>query len=163
MSALTIDRVDHADPAAISGLAAPIARVADTIRSEYAAKPDAVGTALPERMSTEDVAALVERLGTRGGVFYCRDGDEVVAFSMVQPDQQEPSTAVMGVWVRDSHRRRGIGTELARAGTEFAREAGYTKIRGTIPSRNAPALSFFSAIGPIVRLESGGMGYELPV
>lgn len=157
MSVTTIDRIDHTSSAEIERLSGLIADIVTAINREGS------NMALPPRMSAADVAALVRRLGARGGVFYCKDDGKVVAFATVQPDETEASTAIMGVWVLASHRRRGIGTELARAGIEFARNAGYTKLRGTIPVSNEPALSFFSAIGPIVQLEAGGMGYELPV
>jgi ribosomal protein S18 acetylase RimI-like enzyme len=157
MSVITIARIDHTNDAEIERLSGPIADIVTAINHEGSNK------ALPPKMSAQDVAANVRRLGDRGGIFYCKDNGHVVAFAQVQPDEAEPGTAIMGVWVLASHRRRGIGTELARSGIEFAREAGYTKLRGTIPVSNDPALSFFSAIGPIVQLEAGGMGYELPV
>ncbi|MBI2760748.1 MAG: GNAT family N-acetyltransferase [Chloroflexi bacterium] len=163
MTTTTIDRIDHTNEQDIAALAEPVSRLVGAINTEYAQNPEGAGTALPASMSPDDVTALVRRVGERGGILYCRDDGDVVAFAMVQPDQSDEQTAVMGVWVRASHRRKGIGTELARAGAEVARDTGYAKLRGTIPSKNEPALSFFSAIGPIVQLESGGMGYELPV
>jgi ribosomal protein S18 acetylase RimI-like enzyme len=163
MTTTTIDRIDHTNEQDIATLAGPVSQLVDTINAEYVNNPEGAGTALPPSMSPEEVAALVRRVGERGGILYCRDDGNVVAFATVQPDQSDDQTAVMGVWVRASHRRKGIGTELARAGTDVARDAGYAKLRGTIPSKNEPALSFFSAIGPIVQLGGGGMGYELPV
>ena len=157
MSVTLIDRVDHTSEEAIRAIAGPIAAIVAAINAEGGDK------ALPPKMSAEDVAALIRNLGDRGGVFYCQDGDDVVAFSRIMTAPDDPNTAIMGVWVRATHRRRGIGTELARIGTEFVRNAGYAKLRGTIPASNEPALSFFSAVGPIVQLEGGGMGYELPV
>jgi ribosomal protein S18 acetylase RimI-like enzyme len=71
--------------------------------------------------------------------------------------------ASLGVWVLPEFRRRGLGTELSRAAIEFARDAGYTRLQGTIPAENEPALSFFSAVGPIAAVEGGSMRYELPV
>ena len=157
MSVTTIDRIDHTNPQEIESVAAPIAALVEAINAEGG------DNALPAQMTAADVAALIQRLGERGGVFYCRDDGDLAGFATVQPDAQDAGTAIMGVWVAPSHRRRGIGTELARCGAEFARDTGYTELRGTIPGSNAPALSFFSSIGPIVRLEGGGMGYELPV
>lgn len=157
MSVMSVARIDHTAAEEVEHLAAPIAAIVRSINAEGG------DNALPVAMTAAEVAALIERLGERGGVFYCRDGDDVVGFASVQPDTAEPATAVMGVWVRSSHRRKGIGTELARLGIEFARDAGYEKLRGTIPGSNEPALSFFSSVGPIVRLEADRMGYELPV
>lgn len=157
MTVTTIDRVDHTNRQAIEQLAGPLAAVVAAINAE------GDNMALPAKMDAGEMTALITRLGERGGIFYCRDDADIVAFAQVRPDDTEADTAVMGVWVLQSHRRRGIGTELARIGTEFAREAGYAKLRGTIPGGNEPALSFFSSVGPIVQLEAGAMGYELPV
>ena len=157
MSETTVDRVDPSNEADVAQIAPVIAAIVDSINAEGGEN------ALPAKMSADDVVALIRRLGERGGVFYCREGDDVVAFATVQPDEQDPETAIMGTWVHAAHRRKGHGTELARCGAEFARDAGYKKLRGTIPASNEPALSFFSSIGPIVRLQGGDMGYELPV
>ena len=157
MSETTVGRVDPANQAEVEQIAPAVAALVDSINAEGGDK------ALPPKMSADEVKALVQRLGERGGLFYLREGDEVVAFATVAPDPQEPDTAIMGTWVHAAHRRKGLGTDLARCGTEFARDTGYKKLRGTIPASNEPALSFFSAIGPIVQLEGGGMGYALPV
>ena len=103
------------------------------------------------------------RLGDRGGIFYAIERDRVVAFASLAPNESDPQVASLGVWVLPEFRRRGLGTELSRAAIEFARDAGYTRLQGTIPAENEPALSFFSAVGPIAALEGGNMRYELPV
>ncbi len=157
MNATTVARVDPSNHAEVERIAPSIAAIVGAINAEGG------DNALPASMTAGDVGALIQRLGERGGLFYCREGDDVVAFATVAVDPQEPETAVMGTWVHPKHRRKGLGTELARYGAEFAGEGGYAKLRGTIPASNEPALSFFSSIGPIVRLEGGGMGYELPV
>lgn len=157
MTEITVARVDPSDRNEVDAIAPAVSAIVDGINAEGGDK------ALPARMTPDDARALIDRLADRGGLFYCRADGEVAGFATVQPDQQDPGTAIMGVWVAAPSRRRGIGTVLARAGTEFAREAGYAKLRGTIPATNEPALSFFSAVGPIVRLEGGNMGYELPV
>lgn len=162
MTALEIDRLSPTDKHAQT-LAEGISRLVEEINAERSTSAFSPGVALPPAMSAEEVITLAKQMGDQGGIFYCADGADVVAFAMARPDMEKPGTAVMGVWVRASHRRKGIGTELARAGTEFIRDAGYKKLRGTIPAGNERALSFFSAIGPIVTLEAGTMGYELPV
>ncbi len=48
-------------------------------------------------------------------------------------------------------------------GTEFAREAGYKRLRGIIPENNEPALSFFGDFGSIAAIVGQGMEYELPL
>jgi ribosomal protein S18 acetylase RimI-like enzyme len=69
----------------------------------------------------------------------------------------------MGVWLMPGARRKGIGTELALMALEFARNAGYAKVRGTLPTNNEAALSFFSDIGALAQVVGGGMSYELPL
>lgn len=158
MTTVSIERLDPANVAASSYVAGDIAAIVGEIN---AAGGD---NALPAQMSADDVLALIERLGERGGLFVCRERGGLAGFATVTPDEQQPGTAVMGVWIRPSFRRRGLGTELARSGVEFARDQGYAKLRGTIPGENQPALSFFSSVGPIVQVQTlGGMGYELPV
>ncbi len=163
MSVTAADRVDPTRKGDVAEIAAGVAVLAETINKEHGDKLGGVGTALPPNRTAAEWTAHIERIGDRGGLFYCKDGNEVVAFAVLQPDQVEADTLTMGVWVRESHRRRGIGIELARACAEFAKSTGFTKLRGTIPAYNEPALSFFSAIGPIVQLSGGGMAYELPV
>lgn len=157
MDTITIDRINPADAKDVDRLAPGIARVVNAIVAE------GDNMALPGRMTVEQVRALIERLGDRGGIFYAMERDRVAAFASLTPSTSEPDTAAVGVWVLPEFRRRGLGTELSRAAIEFARDAGYTKLQGTIPSENEPALSFFSAIGPIAAMEGGGMRYELPV
>jgi ribosomal protein S18 acetylase RimI-like enzyme len=69
----------------------------------------------------------------------------------------------MGVWLLRAARRKGVGRELALMATEFARSAGYQKLRGTLPEGNEPALSFFSDIGSLAQVVGQGMEYELPL
>ncbi len=157
MDTITIDRINPADAKDVDRLAPGIARVVNAIVAE------GDNMALPGRMSVEQVRALIDRLGDRGGIFYAMERDRVAAFATLTPSASEPDTAALGVWVLPEFRRRGLGTELSRAAIEFARDAGYTKLQGTIPNENEPALSFFSAVGPIAAIEGGGMRYELPV
>jgi len=70
---------------------------------------------------------------------------------------------VMGVWLLRAVRRKGVGRELALMATDFARAAGYQKLRGTLPEGNEPALSFFSDIGSLAQVVGQGMEYELPL
>ena len=150
MSELVLDQGSDADAV---GIAAVIAALAT----------EQEDTAAPAAASAADVQALLGALGERGAVFVCREDGAVVGFAAVQPDPTADDTAALGVWLLPTHRRRGLGTHLAREATNFAREQGYRRFRGTIPADNETALSFFSAVGPLVRLEGGDMRYELPV
>ena len=116
---------------------------------------------LPQRPTAEGIAALIA--DQRGGIFVCDRGEGVCGFAALTPDADEEGCAVMGVWLLPSARRQGIGRELALMATDFARAADYTKLRGTLPPGNEPALSFFSDIGSLAQMVGQGMQYELPL
>jgi len=118
---------------------------------------------LPGRMTPEAVRERLASYGERGAMFVCDRAGALRGFSAVEPDPDEPDGAVMGVWLLPSARRQGIGRELALMATDFARAAGYTKLRGTLPPGNEPALSFFSDIGSLAQMVGQGMQYELPL
>lgn len=101
--------------------------------------------------------------GERTGVFVCETEGSVCGFSVLNRDAEDPDTAVMGVWLLPEARGQGIGRELALMATDFAREAGYRKLRGTLPPDNEPALSFFSEIATLAQVVGQGMEYELPL
>ena len=82
---------------------------------------------------------------------------------MLEPDPQEDGCAVMGVWLLPDARRKGIGRWLALMALDFARSADYSKVRGTLPKGNEAALSFFSEIGALAQVGTGGMPYQLPL
>jgi len=157
MNTITIDRIDPTAQRDIDRLAPGVAQVINAVFAE------GDNMALAGRSSPDDVRARIQRLGDRGGIFYAMERDRVVAFASLAPSEHDPQVASLGVWVLPEFRRRGLGTDLSRAAIEFARDAGYTRLQGTIPAENEPALSFFSAVGPIAALEGGSMRYELPV
>ena len=157
METATIDRIDPTNERELARLAPGVAAVINAI----VAWGD--NMALPGRTTAAQVRARVQRLGERGGIFYALERDHVVGFASLAPVESDPETAVLGVWILPEFRRRGLGTDLSRCAIEFARDHGYTKLQGTIPAENEPALSFFSAVGPIAAIEGGGMRYELPV
>ena len=116
---------------------------------------------LPQRPTAEGIAALIA--DQRSGIFVCETGEGICGFAALSSDAEEEGCAVMGVWLLPSARRQGIGRELALMATDFARAAGYTKLRGTLPPGNEPALSFFSDIGSLAQMVGQGMQYELPL
>lgn len=143
---------------ATSDDAAGIAAVGAGIWDELGEK-----SGLPGRMTREGVVGRLSEWGDRGAMFVCESGGAITGFAVVQPDVNHPSEAVMGVWVMPEARGKRIGTELAVMATDFARAAGYRKLRGTIPEGNEPALSFFSDIGSLAQVVGAGMEYELPL
>ncbi len=121
------------------------------------------GSGLPGPMTAEAVAERLASYGDRGSMFVCVAEQGVCGFAALEPDPQEDACAVMGVWLLPSARRQGIGRELALMALEFARGAGYSKVRGTLPPGNEAALSFFSEIGALASAVAGGLQYELPL
>ena len=134
-----------------------IANVGRTMLDELG---DASG--LPGPPTLDAVAERIRGYGDAGAMFVCEDGDSTCGFAALEPEPEE-GCAVMGVWLLPSSRRRGIGRELALMALEFARNAGYRKVRGTLPAGNEAALSFFSEIGALAQVVGGGMQYELPL
>jgi ribosomal protein S18 acetylase RimI-like enzyme len=157
MDTITIDRIDPEAQRDLDRLAAGVAQVINAIVAE------GPNMALAGKTTAAQVRERIDRLGERGGMFYAMERDHVVAFAALTPMESDEGTAVLGVWVLPEFRRRGLGTELSRAAIEHARDHGFAKVQGTIPAENEPALSFFSAVGPIAAIEGGGMRYELPV
>ena len=58
----------------------------------------------------------------------------------------------------------GSGASAAswpQVAVDFARDTGYKTARGFIPEQNEPALSFFSAVAPLVQVQGGQFHFEL--
>ena len=152
----------QATPDAAAGIAAVGAAVLEELGE---------GSGLPGPMTVEAIAERIAgyartggRLpGDRGAMFVCAAEDGVCGFAALEPEPLEEGCAVMGVWLLPSARRKGIGRELALMALEFARAAGYAKVRGTLPAGNEAALAFFSEIGALAQVVGGGMQYELPL
>jgi GNAT superfamily N-acetyltransferase len=115
------------------------------------------------RITADGVRVRMDELDKRGGFFLCETDAGPCGFAIVQPDVNHPSEAVLGVWLLAGARGRGIGRELAVYGTDFARQAGYKRLRGIIPEGNEPALGFFGDFGSIAQIVGQGMEYELPL
>jgi len=121
------------------------------------------GSGLPGPMTADAVAERIAGYEDRGAMFVCAADGDVCGFAALEPEPQEEGCAVMGVWLQPTARRKGIGRELALMALEFARAAGYAKVRGTLPAGNEAALAFFSEIGALAQVVGGGMQYELPL
>ncbi len=134
-----------------------IAGVAAAIWDELGAASGLIG-----RATTEAIRGRMSELGDRGAFFLCHEGG-ACGFAIVQPDVNHPQEAVLGVWLVAEARGKGHGRELAVAGTEFAKDAGYKRLRGIIPEGNEPALAFFGDFGSIAQIVGQGMEYELPL
>ncbi len=143
---------------ATSDDAQSIAAVAAEVRGELG---EASG--LPGPMTLEDVLDRLASYGDKGAMFVCEREEGVVGFAALEPEPREEGCAFMGVWLLPPARRQGIGRWLALMAVDFARAAGYAKVRGTLPEGNEAALSFFSEIGALAQVVGVGMEYELPL
>ena len=114
-------------------------------------------------MTPEQVRTWLTRLGGEGGVFLAIIDGRVVGFSALDYNTFEPETVVLGVWMLPEARRKGIGTALAEYALGFARDKGYKRIRGRLPSDNEVALSFLSSIGALVPIYNPEARFELPL
>ena len=142
-----------ATPADADAIAALIA--------EVVAEPDPVG--IDRALSPEDVVAWLERLGASGALYVADAAGELAGFGALDFNTQEPDTASLGVWLRASQRRRGIGTVLAEYLLDHARRHGFKRVVGRLPDDNEPALSFLSNIGALAPLINPDMRFELPL
>ncbi len=114
-------------------------------------------------LTPEQVRTWLSRLGGEGGVFLAIVDGRVVGFSALDYNTFEPETVVLGVWMVPQVRRKGIGTALAEYALGFARDKGYTRIRGRLPQNNEVALTFLSSIGALVPIYNPEARFELPL
>ncbi len=121
------------------------------------------GSGLPGAMTPADVSERISAYANKGAMFVCAKEKGLCGFAALEPDLREEGSAVLGVWLLPAARRQGTGRELALMALEFARTAGYSKVRGTLPSGNEAALAFFREIGALAQVVGGGMQYELPL
>ena len=119
--------------------------------------------AFTSALSPDQVTNWLRRLGDQGAIFVAEAGGEAVGFGALDYNTETPDTATLGVWLLPEWRRRGIATQLGGCLIDFAREAGYKRIRGRLPERNEPALSFLSSLGALVPMTNPEMSFELPL
>ena len=72
-------------------------------------------------------------------------GDCVIGF--VAWMQDEMQAVVVGLGVRDTHRRFGVATQLVNALTEHLREAGLRLLEVVVPCDRAGAMAVFESVG----------------
>jgi len=136
-----------------------IAAVGQTLWDELGAASGLIG-----RATAEAIRGRMDELDDRGAFFLCEsEPGKTCGFSVLQPDVNHPRDAAVGVWLVPDARGKGHGRELAVMATDFAREAGYKRLRGIIPEGNEPALAFFGDFGSIAQIVGQGMEYELPL
>ena len=138
---------------------------AEAIAAVAAAVAEELGDAsgLPDQMMPGALTLRIGSYGKNAAIFVCLRDEGLCGFAVLEPEPLEPGCAQMGVWLLPEARRQGIGRWLALMELDFARGAGYDKVRGTLPEGNEAALSFFSEIGALAQVLGGGMQYELPL
>ena len=114
-------------------------------------------------LSPDEVRTWISRMGGEGGAFLAIIDGRVVGFAALDYNTFEPDTVILGVWMLPEVRRRGIGTALAEYALGFARDKGYTRIRGRLPQDNEVALTFLSSIGALVPIYNPEARFELPL
>ena len=119
--------------------------------------------AFTSALSAEQVTDWMKRLGDQGAIYLAEVDGKAVGFGALDFNTETPDTATLGVWILPEWRRRGIATEVGACLIEFAREAGYRRVRGRLPQNNEPALSFLSALGALVPMQNPEMRFELPL
>src|SRR5687767_2291558 len=78
------------------------------------------------------------------------EGGEIVAWVSFQPFKQRAAyagTAEISVYIRETHRRRGLGKLLLREAINRAPKFGIKRLAGFILGNNAPSLKLFEAMG----------------
>jgi GNAT superfamily N-acetyltransferase len=129
--------------------------------AEVVKEPNPV--AFDRALTPDEVRTWLQRLGGEGGVFLAIIEGKVVGFGALDYNTFEPDTVILGVWMLREARRKGIGTSLAEYALGFARDKGYKRIRGRLPSDNEVALSFLSSIGALVPIYNPEARFELPL
>ncbi len=119
--------------------------------------------ALRSEMSPEQVQGWIQRLGQEGGLWVALSEGQVVGFSALDFNTEEPDVGTLGVWILPANRKQGLGTALAECVLEHAREHGFRRIRGRLPQGNEVALSFLSSIGALAPLYNPESRFELPL
>ncbi|MHB8573905.1 MAG: GNAT family N-acetyltransferase [Dehalococcoidia bacterium] len=132
-----------------------------SVLERVVAEPNPVG--FTTALSAEQVAAWLRRLGDQGCIFVAEAEGRTVGFGALDFNTESPDTGTLGVWILPDWRRRGIATQLGGCVIDFAREAGYRRIRGRLPANNEPALSFLSGLGALVPMQNPEMTFELPL
>lgn len=119
--------------------------------------------ALPRVLNRDEVQQWQRRLGDQGCLIVATLSADVVGFGAIDYNTEQPDTCLLGVWVLPDHRRQGIATALGADLLDFAREAGYKRVRGRLPEGNEPALAFLSGLGALAPLQNPELRFELPL
>ena len=102
-------------------------------------------------MTLEDVLDRLAGYEDKGAMFVCEGDGGVRGFAALEPEPREEGAAFMGVWLLLPARGKGIGRWLALMAVDFARAAGYTKVRGTLPAGSStPEITTDAVVSRVV-------------
>lgn len=107
--------------------------------------PDQVPTVEQERAIIEDYAS-----SERAIMLIAQDGGELVGELSLKAISARPAikhVATLGMSVKTSHRRKGIGKELVAAAFEWAETAGIKRVELYVYARNAAAIQLYERCG----------------
>ena len=106
--------------------------------------------ALNELMKAIGLQCVVELPGGYTSIdveqtFVAVQGGCVIGF--VAWHQDEMQAVIVGLGVRDTHRRFGVATQLVNELTEYLREAGVRLLEVVVPGDRAGAMAVFESVG----------------
>jgi putative acetyltransferase len=137
--------IRRATPADAAALIAHITGIVSEPVRTTPLDPDEVATVEQERALIEQFAG-----SDRAIMLVAEDGGEIVGdltLRAISPRRALQHVASLGMSVRASHRRRGIGRALLEAGIEWARSIGITRLELYVFADNAPAIALYEALG----------------
>ena len=106
--------------------------------------------ALNELVKTIGPQCVVELSGGRVSIdveqtLVAVQGDQVIGF--VAWHQDEMQAVIVGLGVRDTHRRFGVATQLVNTLIEHLREAGVRLLEVIVPCDRVGAMAVFESVG----------------
>ena len=99
-----------------------------------------------EAMIAHDLAELEIYLPPRGALFLAADGTDLVGMIFMTPIRGD-TAQIRRMYVRDSHRRQGLGGTLFAAAVQAARDIGYARVLLESPRSWAGAHAVYEAHG----------------
>jgi len=120
-----------------------------SIRLEALRKdPQAFGSSYEKTLELPDKEWETRLLSTRVRMLFASDSGEIVGLMGIVLDVAEGKSSIVAAYVRESHRRRGIGKRLLEALFEIAlNETEIPSIDLSVNGEEAPAVELYRAVG----------------
>jgi putative acetyltransferase len=142
---VAVVNIRRATPADAAAVVAHIKSIVSEPARTTPLEPDEVVTVDQERGLIEQFAS-----SERAIMLVAEDAGDIVGdFTLraISPRRALQHVASLGMSVRASHRRRGIGRALVDAGIAWARGIGITRVELYVFADNAPAIALYEACG----------------